>query len=89
MLHGLPTYGVPLDVAHFIRLSGAAQSGAGVKVWRPRTRPETSRVGQAPVVSVPMAVVQVAAELGMVAGVVAADAALHRRLCNLTDVEMR
>jgi hypothetical protein len=32
VLHGLPTYDVPLDVAHFIRLSGAAQSGPGVKV---------------------------------------------------------
>jgi hypothetical protein len=86
LLHGIAVHEVPLGDVWAVRVSGAVQSGPGLRVIRPRTVPTLERAGGIQTVTVPRAVLQVASSFGAAAGVVCADSALDRGL--VTDGEL-
>ncbi|MGB6005979.1 MAG: hypothetical protein WBG36_15345 [Ornithinimicrobium sp.] len=76
--HGIALHAVPLGVLHAVRLGGAPRSGSQLVIARPRRPPPTVEVNGVLVVKPEVAIVQVACAFGFVAGLVAADSALHR-----------
>lgn len=89
--HGLPTYGLDLGVVHLTRTTrgrvGRVAHSPPVQVHPPLTAETRTTVGGLPVCTVPVAALQVADWYGLEAGLVAAEAALHARLC--TTAELR
>ncbi|MGB3827281.1 MAG: type IV toxin-antitoxin system AbiEi family antitoxin domain-containing protein, partial [Ornithinimicrobium sp.] len=45
LLHGVAVFGVPMGILHATDLNGAARSGAGVHLSRPRTPPPSMDLG--------------------------------------------
>lgn len=87
LLHGLALFGVPLGQAAVVRTSGGVHSSGPLRVWRPRTLPETQLVDGLRVVTPAVAVAQVACAYGLRAGLVAADSALHRLSLSRDDLD--
>jgi hypothetical protein len=88
--HGLPTYQVDLDTVHLTRMRPGRSGGAARRrhvQLHPQLPPDTvTDVDGTPVCSPAAAVLQVADWHGLHAGMVAAEAALHRGLCSIEDV---
>lgn len=85
---GLPTYGVNLDVVRLTRLNkGDSLLSPPVRISRSSIQLPTYEIAGARVVTLPTAIAQVAAECGIEAGVVAADAALHRELVTAAELD--
>ncbi|MGC1207120.1 MAG: type IV toxin-antitoxin system AbiEi family antitoxin domain-containing protein [Ornithinimicrobium sp.] len=87
LVHGVAVYGVPLGTLHAARLSGNARSASSLLIARPRGRPPTVSVADVVTVRPEVAVVQVACTYGFVAGLVAADSALHTGAMDRTALE--
>jgi hypothetical protein len=89
-LHGLPTWGMPASRAHVTRdRRSGGRRGRAVHVHVSPLRPEEIvSVGGLPVTSVARTVVDLARTVPFEAAVVAADAALARRLVSSADLAL-
>lgn len=87
VLHELPVFGVDDPQAQGVWMNGApTRSTAAICVRRPMVPPDTTAVQGWKAVTPAWAVVELARRHGVVSGVVAADAALHRRLCDKAEL---
>ena len=85
-LRGLPVWGVDRTVVH---VGGPVQRGrtrAGVR-FDPLEAGTTEQVNGWPAIRTPVAIVDVACRVGVVAAVIAADAALHRGVVSRKQLE--
>ncbi|WP_153506186.1 PDDEXK family nuclease [Cumulibacter manganitolerans] len=87
LAHDLPTYGTDLARARLVRCNGGdSLRTAEVQICRSRPRLSPVLINGARVVPAAVGIVQVACEIGVDAGLVAADAAAHRGLIVVDDV---
>lgn len=85
-LHGLPCWGLPVDVVDLYGAVGRTRTAAGV---RSHPRPDDLDpvdVGGVACVDVGMAIAQVAQRHGLLPALVALDQALHDQTCRRSDV---
>ena len=86
LAHGLPVWGCPLDTCELLR-PVARQVDYGPFRIRPRRATATVDGPWGPTVPLADAIVQLAMDHGIVQGVVAADAALHRDLVSMEQLQ--
>lgn len=87
VLHGLPAHGVDLSRAHLTTLGqGHGRVRPEFSLHRRVRGVEFDRIQGCPTVPVALASAQTAAEFGSTPGVIAADAALHRKLIVQEDL---
>lgn len=85
-MHGLPLYGLPLHVVDVLGDVNRVRLESRVRM-HPRVRvPETVEVDGMDCVPVAVAVAQVTLRHGLLAGLVPADAALHRGMCTMETI---
>lgn len=86
-LHNIATYGVNYERAQGIWLNKCAtRSTTDMIIRRPLIAPDVTEIGGHRVVEPAWAVVDVARDAGVTAGVVAADSALHQELATAEDL---
>lgn len=89
LLHALPAHAVDLARAHLTTLTRShGRVGPEFAVHRRLDGVEPTLVGDWPTVPIAIAVIQTAAHAGSTAGIVAADAALHRQQVTAEDLEL-
>lgn len=85
VIHGAPLYRVDLGIVDLIADVARRRTKAGVTTRPDRGAPVVDVVGWR-VVTLPVALVQLASSSGISAGVVAMDAAVHHRRCTVDEL---
>lgn len=86
-LHGLPCWGMPVDVVDLYARVRRTHTVAGVRTHPRPDDVEADDVDGAACVDVATAIAQVAQRHGLVPALIALDQALHERICRLSQVQ--